>query len=123
MRLRNKIEAPVSNHNNDHEESPFGTQNGMVFNEDLRRSISRVDKLVRIEGKMQAARKRRQENLSLREAASRASNVRHAEASRAALERRWADDVERDRKAFALRRCSSDQLQLRKVWADHTRPW
>lgn len=100
---------------NENANSAFGAHNGIVFNEDLRRSLARMERLMQSEQKVSAARRRREGHLSVREAACRASNLKHAQASRAALQRKWADDADRERKAFALKTSSAEQVLLSKV--------
>lgn len=88
---------------------------GILFNADLRRSLQKADRLLHLEGKIEAARRRRENALFLKESASRAANLRHAEVSREALQQKWLDDADRARQAFELRRTSDDQVALRKV--------
>lgn len=97
---------------------PFGAHNGVVTNADLKRSLAKMDQLLRIERKAVTARKRREAHLTLRGAASRAANLRQAQVSREAAQQRWKEDAERDRKAFSLRQSTTEQVLLRKVRCD-----
>lgn len=87
----------------------------MIFNEDLKRSLAKMEKLMQIETKLEAARVRRTNNLRLKESISKAANQRHGEASREALQRKWLEEEERARQSFLLKQSSDDQLVLRKV--------
>ena len=75
----------------------------------------KASRYVALEGKLQAARQRREAALYVREARSRAANMRQAEASRAALQGRWREEAARAKRAFALKQSSDEQLALRKV--------
>ncbi len=88
---------------------------GILFNEDLRRSLAKMEKLMQIETKLEAARVRRSNNLHMKESTVRAANQRHGEVSRGALQRKWVEEEERARQAFLLKQSSDDQVALRKV--------
>ena len=88
---------------------------GILFNEDLRRSLAKMEKLMQIETKLEAARVRRSNTLHMKESTVRAANQRHGEVSREALQRKWVDEEERARQAFLLKQSSDDQVALRKV--------
>jgi len=92
-----------------------GVGAGMIFNEDLKRSLAKMEKLMQIETKLEAARVRRSNNLHLKESITKAANQRHGETSREALQRKWLEEEERARQSFLLRQSSDDQLVLRKV--------
>lgn len=88
---------------------------GILFNEDLRRSLAKMEKLMQIETKLEAARVRRSNTLHMKESTVRAANQRHGEVSREALQRKWVEEEERARQAFLLKQSSDDQVALRKV--------
>lgn len=92
-----------------------GAGDDMIFNEDLKRSLAKMEKLMQIETKLEAARVRRSNHLHLKESISKAANERHGEASREALQRKWLEEEERARQSFLLRQSSDDQVVLRKV--------
>jgi hypothetical protein len=94
---------------------PFGAHNGVVMNEDLKRSLAKMEQLLQIEHKVQAARRRRDAHLRVREASNRAANMKQVQVSRAALQRKNAEDTDREAKAYALERGSAEQILLRKV--------
>lgn len=89
---------------------------GILFNEDLRRSLAKMEKLMQIETKLEAARVRRSNTLHMKESTVRAANQRHGEVSREALQRKWVEEEERARQAFLLKQSSDDQVALRKVY-------
>lgn len=93
---------------------------GILFNEDLRRSLAKMEKLMQIETKLEAARVRRSNNLHMKESALKAANQRHGEVSRGALQRKWVEEEERARQAYLLKQSSDDQVALRKVGTRHT---
>lgn len=99
----------------------FTMPEGILFNDDLKRSLAKADKLLQLESKIEAARRRRENALFLRESASRAANLRHAEISRDAMQQKWQQDADRARQAFELRRANDDQVVLRKVTELNTR--
>ncbi|KAJ1421709.1 hypothetical protein B484DRAFT_481104 [Ochromonadaceae sp. CCMP2298] len=90
---------------------------GMVFNEDLRRSIAKAEKYLQYEKKLDAARKRRESMQFLKESRSRTANQRQTEVSRNALQQRWLTDAEMSRRSHALKRSSEDQVLLRKIYS------
>lgn len=97
------------------DELPFGAHNGVVSNEDLKRSLAKMEQLLQIEHKVQAARRRRDTHLRIREASTRAANLKQAQASRAAAQRKNAEEVAREQKKFVLERTTAEQVLLRKV--------
>ncbi len=99
--------------------SGFAVPEGIMFNEDLKRSLAKAERLLQLEGRIEAARRRRENALFLRESASRAANLRHAEISRDAMQQKWVEDADRARQAFELRRTSDDQVALRKVFLQY----
>lgn len=106
------------NHNSGHSNvsNDMGTPGGILFNEDLRRSLAQMEKLMQIETKLEAARVRRSNNMHMKEANLRAANQRHGEVSRGALQRKWVEEEERARQAFLMKQTNDDQVALRKVY-------
>lgn len=88
---------------------------GFSADEDVKQALVKVDQRLQIEQKLHAARRRRDAHLRVREASSRAANTKQAQVSRAAAERRSAEDVEREERSFRLERSSAEQGLLRKV--------
>ena len=99
----------------DDAENAFGAHNGIVFNEDLKRSLAKMEQLMRLEQRSQSAHRRRETHLSVRQAASRAANTKHAATSREAMQRKWSEDAARESKSFALQRTSIEHAMLRQV--------
>ena len=87
----------------------------IVFNEDLKYAIGKAEKHMELERRIDSARRRRENMLFLRESRSRATNMRQADISKSALQQRWKDDVDRDRRAHALKQSTDEQVVLRKV--------
>lgn len=82
---------------------------------DIKQSVAKVEKRLQIEQKLHAARLRREAHLRVREASSRAANIKQAQVSHAAAKRRNVEDAERETRAFSLERSSAEQVLLRKV--------
>lgn len=91
------------------------SSNNILFHEDLRRSLAKMEKLMQIETKLEAARVRRSNSLHMKESTLRVANQRHDEVSREALQRKWVEDEDRARQAFLMKQSSDDQVALRKV--------
>lgn len=113
--MRNAARAHIPSRANLQYQDSNNNAPGIIFNEDLKRSLTRMEKLMQIETKLEAARVRRSNTLHLKESASRAANQRHVEVSQDALQRKWVEEEERARQAFLLKQSSDDQLVLRKV--------
>lgn len=68
------------------------------------------------EEKLEAARKRRIQQLKLRENRTKIANKRRNEASIRALQKRWVDDTRRGEKAHQLRQQNEEHVMLRKIY-------
>ena len=94
---------------------PLSGRNSQDLDALIKDSISRAEQHVLYEQRLEAARWRREQGMYLRGARCRADNMRRAEASREALQRRWTGEAQRRQQAECVRASSQEHVLLRKV--------
>lgn len=80
--------------------------------------ISRTEKLMGIQSKLEKASKRRSKLNRARQKMSALSNQRRADSSRRALQARKQEDLSKQEKSYILQKRSEEQSMLRKVYSN-----
>jgi hypothetical protein len=85
------------------------------FRGEITEQIQRARGLMKLESKLEAARKRKALLLKTRENKSTLASHRRAETTNRALNRRWTEETNRREQSFLLRRQSEEHVMLRSV--------
>lgn len=96
--------------------SNHGNEKFMTLNEEMKNSIAKAQTYLKLEKKLEIARRRRENMNYLKESRFRAMNLKHQEIVKGISQKKWLEDSNREKKSFYLQKSNEEQVTLRKAY-------